>query len=160
MQVKWVNSSSVLSWIYWAMSLSSTARAAVYVGFPLPPGTSLSWTPPSSLYWTQKSVSSISAAAANRSNAASPGVISPAAKAGVPSLNSHPAPIVPAPTASDLPKKERRLIELFEGLTLSSNLSSRGRYWLLLKSFAVGLLVFIPVESQRSRSEERRVGKE
>jgi len=27
--------------------------------------------------------------------------------------------MVPAPTASDLPKKERRLMELFEGLTLS-----------------------------------------
>src|SRR6266699_4306088 len=131
------------------MSSSRTSRAAVYFALPLPPGTSLSWTPPSSLYWTQKSVSSISAAAANRSSAASPGVRPPLASA-VRVLTKNPAPIVPAPTASDLPKKERRLIELFEGLTLSSKSSSRGRYWLLLKSFAVGLLGFIPVESQRS----------
>jgi hypothetical protein len=37
-------------------------------------------------------------------------------------LTNSPAPIVPAPTASDVPKKERRLIELFKGLTLSSTL--------------------------------------
>src|SRR6266851_4235107 len=42
------------------------------MGLPLPPGTSLSWMPPSSLYCTQKSVSKISAAAAKRSKAASP----------------------------------------------------------------------------------------
>ena len=40
-------------------------------------------------------------------------------------LANSPAPMVPAPTASDVPKKERRLIELFKGLTLSSKLSSR-----------------------------------
>jgi hypothetical protein len=34
-------------------------------------------------------------------------------------LANSPAPMVPAPTASDLPKKERRLMELFEGLTIS-----------------------------------------
>src|SRR5712692_9141429 len=105
--------------------------------------------PPSSLYWIQKSASSISAAAANRRRAASPGVRPPLARA-VGALANSPAPMVPAPTASDLPKKERRLSVLFDGSTLSSKLSSRGRYWLLLKSFAVGLLVFIPVESQRS----------
>jgi hypothetical protein len=33
--------------------------------------------------------------------------------------------MVPAPTAIDLPKKERRLRKLFKGLTLSSELSSR-----------------------------------
>jgi hypothetical protein len=35
-------------------------------------------------------------------------------------------------------------------LSLSSELSSGGGYWLLLKSFTVGLLVSIPVESERS----------
>jgi hypothetical protein len=34
-----------------------------------------------------------------------------------------PVPIVPAPIASDLPKKDRRLIEVFDGLTLSSEFS-------------------------------------
>src|SRR5438046_7376714 len=103
--------------------------------------------PPSALYWIQKSASSISAAAANRSRAASPGVRPPLASAVRMLVNSPAPPMVPAPTASDLPKKERRLIELFEGLTLSSKLSSRGRYWLLLKSFDAGLLVFIHLES-------------
>ena len=41
--VKWVNSSSVLSWMYTSMSSSSTFRASVKAGFPVPPGTSLSW---------------------------------------------------------------------------------------------------------------------
>src|SRR6266851_67205 len=102
MKVKWVNSSSVLSWIYWAMSLSSTGRAAVYCALPLPPGTSLSWMPPSSLYCCQKSVSRISAADRNRRMAASPGVrppLSASAKAGTP-LARRAAPMAPAPTAA------------------------------------------------------------
>src|SRR5438067_1398900 len=36
------------------MSSSSTSSAAVYVGLPLPPGTSLSWMPPSSLFFWQQ----------------------------------------------------------------------------------------------------------
>jgi len=54
-------------------------------------------------------------------------------------LAKSPAPMVPAPTASDLPKNERRLIKLFVGLTHFSKFSSG------LKSFAVSfLIVFIP----------------
>src|SRR5437660_12591039 len=45
--------------------------------------------------------------------------------------------MVPAPTATDLPKKERRLMEL---------------YWLLPKSF----IVFIPIESERSPRTQHR----
>ena len=65
-------------------------------------------------------------------------------------LVNSPAPIVPAPNGDDLPRKERRLIELFRGLTLFSRLSSGGRISLLPEPFAVGLLIaFMPVESQR-----------
>src|SRR5215469_4922136 len=71
-KVKCVISSSVLSWMYWGKSLSSISSAVVYAGIPVPPDTSLSWIPPSSLYWIQKSLSRISAAAAKRSSAASP----------------------------------------------------------------------------------------
>src|SRR2546422_4972811 len=95
--------------------------------------------PPSSLYWIQKSASRISNAAGNRSSAASPGVRPPLALA-VRVLMKNPAPMVPAPTASDFPKKERRLMELFEGFALPSELF-----------FAVDLFgLFIPVESERS----------
>jgi len=55
--------------------------------------------------------------------AASPDVRPPLASA-VRVLVNSPAPIVPAPTASDLPKKDRRLIKLFEGLALSSKFSA------------------------------------
>src|SRR5438874_5051535 len=107
--------------------------------------------PPSSLYWTQKSASIVSSAAGKRSRAASPGVRPPLASAVRMLVNSPAPPMVPAPTASDLPRKERRLIELFRGLTLSSKLSSSGGYWLLVRSFAVdALFVFIPVELERS----------
>ncbi len=65
-------------------------------------------------------------------------------------LANSPAPMVPAPRASDVPRKERRLIERFRGLILFSTLSSGGRFSLLLEPFAVGLfIVFMPVESQR-----------
>src|SRR5437867_4073189 len=61
-------------------------------------------------------------------------------------LANNPAPMVPAPRAIVLPRKERRLMYRFRGLTLFSKLSSRGRFSLLLKSFAVGfLIVFIPL---------------
>jgi hypothetical protein len=46
--------------------------------------------------------------------------------------------MVPAPTASDVPKKERRLIELFKGLTLSSKLSSRVSTLFMAGSFILG----------------------
>src|SRR5258705_12752754 len=63
----------------------------------------------------------ISAAARNRRMSASPRVRPPrAATAGA--VANSPAPMVPAPTASDVPKKERRLIELLKDLTLSSKL--------------------------------------
>src|SRR5713226_8886063 len=113
MKVKWVNSSSVLSWMYWSMSPSRTLSASVYRRLPLPPGTSLSWMPPSSLYCCQASVSRISAAARNLRMAASPGVRPPlpaSAKAGDACANSRAAPTVPAPTASPPTKKERRLV--------------------------------------------------
>ena len=71
-------------------------------------------------------------------------------------LNS-PAPMVPAPTASDLPRNERRLIKRLRCLTLFSKLSSKGRFSLLLESFAVGsLIVFMPVESQRFTTHAAR----
>src|SRR5438093_12459798 len=106
--------------------------------------------PPSSLYWTQKSASIVSSAAGKRSRAASPGVRPPLASAVRMLVNSPAPPMVPAPTASDLPRKERRLIYLFRDLTLFSKLSSRGGFLLLLRSFAVRLfIVFMPVESQQ-----------
>ena len=114
----------------------------------LPPGTSSSWMPPSSLYWIQKSASSSSSAAGKRSSAASPGERPPLASA-VRMLPNSPAPMVPAPRAIVLPRKERRLMDRFRGLFLFSKLSSRGRLSLLLEPFAVGLVVaFMPVESQ------------
>src|SRR6266550_5835822 len=65
----------------------------------------------------------ISAAARNRRMSASPFVRPPlftglgfAAEA----LANSPAPMVPAPTASDFPKKERRLRKPLDGLALSA----------------------------------------
>src|SRR5205814_7585199 len=105
--------------------------------------------PASSLYWIQKSASIVSSAAGNRSSAASPGERPPLASA-VRMLANNPAPMVPAPKAIVLPRKERRLMYRFRGLVLFSTLSSRGPLSLLLEPFAVGLLiVFIPVESQQ-----------
>src|SRR6266478_7428876 len=105
--------------------------------------------PPSSLYWIQKSASISSSAAGNRSSAASPGVRPPLALA-VRGPVSSPTPTVPAPTASELRRNERRLIKLFRGLTFFSKLSSKGRFSLLLESFAVGLVIaFMPAESQQ-----------
>src|SRR5882724_6934001 len=93
--------------------------------------------PPSSLYCCHKSVSMISAAARNRRMDASPDVRPPLALA-VGALANSPAPMVPAPTASDFPKKERRLIELFTGLTLPSKLSSRVSTIFMAGSFTLG----------------------
>src|ERR1051326_4854711 len=80
--------------------------------------------PASSLYWIQKSASSVSSAAGKRSKAASPGVRLPAADAV---LASNPPAAAPAPTANPFSKKFRRLNETvgwfafsprFEGLLL------------------------------------------
>src|SRR5882724_3780135 len=79
--------------------------------------------PPSSLYCCHKSASMSSAAARNRRISASPRVRPPLALAARALANS-PAPIVPAPTASDLPKKERRLIKLFVDLLISDSRST------------------------------------
>src|ERR1700730_4316060 len=95
------------------MSPSNTLRAAVYGALPLPPGTSLSWIPPSSLYCCHRSASMISAADRNLRMAASPCVrpaLSSAANAVTP-LASSPEPTVPAPAASPVSKKERRLVK-------------------------------------------------
>src|SRR5439155_23674209 len=104
--------------MYCAISSSRTARAAVYGAFSLPPGTSLSGIPPSSLYCTQKSVSRISAAAANRSRAASPRVRRPLYSSGPSWANAdevwanRPAPTLAAP-ATPMPfRNERRLRRL------------------------------------------------
>src|SRR6516164_918196 len=102
--------------------------------------------PPSSLYWIQKSASSNSSAAGNRSSAASPGVRPPLALA-VLVLIKNPAPTVPATMAPELRRNERRLIELFRVLTFFSELFSGEGFWLLPKLFDVGLLVFILLES-------------
>ena len=53
-------------------------------------------------------------------------------------LPNNPAPMVPAPTASDLLKKERRQRKLFKGLTLSSKLSSRVSTLFMAGSFTLG----------------------
>src|SRR5438270_5095815 len=77
---------------------------------PLPPGTSLSWRPQSSLYCCHISVSMISAADRNLKISASPWMRVPVAYAVFRPLSNNVPPIVPAPTASDFPKNERRLI--------------------------------------------------
>src|SRR5712692_6683921 len=96
--------------MYWSMSPSSVLSAAVYAGLPLPPGSSLSWIPPSSLYCCQASVSRISAAARKRRIAASPGVRPPAPSAGDASAKSRPVAITPALAAAPLSRNERRLV--------------------------------------------------
>ena len=60
--------------------------------------------------------------------ASSPRVRPPLALA-VGMLTNSPAPMVPAPTASDVPKNERRLIELFKGLTLSSSFPPESQFY-------------------------------
>src|SRR5262249_21521333 len=106
--------------------------------------------PPSSLYWIQKSASSSSNAAGNRSSAASPCGKPPLASAlRVPP--SNPTPIVPAPAASDARRNERRLKGRRLGLTLFCKLSCEERFSFLRESFVVGsLIVFMPVELQQT----------
>src|SRR5207249_8441586 len=96
--------------------------------------------PPSSLYWIQKSASSSSSAAGNRGRAASPGVRPPLALA-VWMLGNSPAPIVPAPKASDVPRNERRLIAPLRDLALFFASFRKLRFSFLPKSFAVDALV-------------------
>src|SRR5438874_8331228 len=93
--------------------------------------------PPSSLYCCHKSASMISAAARILFMSAPPPVRSTLALA-VGALVNSPAPMVPAPTASDVPKKERRLIELLKGLTLSSKLYSGVSTIFMAGSFTLG----------------------
>src|SRR5579883_2253949 len=89
------------------------------MALPLPPGTSLSWMPPSSLYCCHKSLSMISAAARNRRIATSP-LVRPLllvplalAKAGTAVVNSPELMVVAAPTATLVRRKERRLVVRF-----------------------------------------------
>src|SRR5438067_12963598 len=79
----------------------------------------------------------ICAAARNRGMASSFRVRPPLALA-VGALANSPAPMVPAPTASEVPKKERRLIELLKGFALSSKLPSRVSTLFMAGSFKLG----------------------
>src|SRR5260370_16449057 len=94
--------------------------------------------PASSLYCRHKSASMGSAAARNRRISKSPCVAAACCALAVGALANSPAPMVPAPTASDLPKKERRLRKLCKGLTLSSEFSSRVSTLLMAGSFMLG----------------------
>src|SRR3954454_2758498 len=109
MKLAWLCSSSALSWMYWGMSLSSTERALVYALFPVPPGRSLSWIPPSSLYCSHRSASSSSAAARNCRTATSPFVSPPLADTGG-AVSNRLAPMAPAPTAAPFSRNERRSV--------------------------------------------------
>src|SRR5262245_46688128 len=106
---------------------------------PLPPGTSASCTPPSSLYWIQKSASSISSAAGNRSRAASPGVRPPAAYA---LLTSNPPAAAPAPTANPFSKKDRRLNEINGRVDFSSEF--KGLFLIALNRRFFKVVIIIP----------------
>src|SRR5689334_22438728 len=97
--------------MYCAMSESSTATAAAYAGFPLPPGTSESWIPASSLYCCHRSVSRISSAARNRRIAASPLLREPVFAIALADCSvSSDAPIAPAPTAALCSRNDRRFV--------------------------------------------------
>src|SRR5215469_4693097 len=115
----WLNSSSVLSTMYWGMSLSSRSRAVVYATFPpVPTGalpvdglildakSPLCLTAPevSSQYCSHRSASRISAAARNRRMDASPRdsfppESSPPCANADKLLGKSPVPIVAAPAA-------------------------------------------------------------
>src|SRR5260370_5506309 len=79
---------------------------------PVFPGTSLSWTPPSSLYCIHRSVSMISAAERNLRIAASPLL-----SLFLSSWAESRAPTVAVPAASPVLMNERRVDGLFEPLT-------------------------------------------
>src|SRR5712672_2685095 len=95
--------------------------------------------PASSLYCRHKSASMSSAAARNRRMSKSPCVAASCCALAVGALANSPAPMVPAPAASDLPKKERRLRKLCKGLTLSSKLSLRASTLFMDGSLTLGL---------------------
>src|SRR5947209_12068016 len=105
--------------MYWCMSPSITASARLYARLPVPPGTSASGTPPSSLYWCQRSSSSSSAAARNWRIATSPSVRPAVAKAAGGSAKSRVPAIAPAPTAAPLSTKERRVVKCPDWSVLS-----------------------------------------
>src|SRR4051794_8239109 len=128
MKFAWLCSSSALSWMYWGMSLSSTERALVYGLFPLPPGRSRSWIPPSSLYCSHRSASRSSAAARNWRMATSPLVRPPSAEAGEGWASRRPAPMAPTPTAAPLTRNERRSVKLRDG-SMCSTIFSYTNCW-------------------------------
>src|SRR6266700_5081517 len=134
------------------MSPSSTSRPATYGALPLPPGTSLSWMPPSSLYCCHRSLSMISIAARNLRMATSPCVrraLPSWAKAGNPLANS-PVPMAPAPTtASPLRKKERRPVEYLDCCVLCFMILS----FLRLLRVVSHYLLLIVVESIAATSQ-------
>src|SRR3954454_24869621 len=115
MKFAWLCSSSALSWMYWGRSWSSTDRARVYGLFPLPPGRSWSWIPPSSLYCSHRSASRSSAAARNCRMATSPLVRPPSAEAGDGWASRRPAPMAPTPTTAPLTRNDRRLVKRPDG---------------------------------------------
>src|SRR5262245_12334289 len=96
--------------------------------------------PPSSLYCCHKSASMSSAAARNRRMSASPRVRPPRRSVAAVAFANRPAPMVPAPTASDVPKKERLLTERFGGLGFDADVVSNDAVYLLIG--------FIPVNSR------------
>src|SRR6202051_1465514 len=93
------------------MSPSRFWRAGVKGGFPALVGPSLGFVaPPSSLYWVHKSLSTISAQAANRRRSASPLLsLLPLCAFALPwATNSAPAGNSVAPTTPRPLRKERR----------------------------------------------------
>src|SRR4029077_11380957 len=94
--------------------------------------------PASSLYCCHKSASMSSAAARNRRMSKSPCVGASCCALAVGALANSPEPMVPAPTAIDLPKKERRLGRLCKGLTLSSTFLSLVSALFMAGSFTLG----------------------
>jgi hypothetical protein len=63
-------------------------------------------------------------------------------------LIKNPAPIVPAPTASDLPRNERRLMNRCRGLAFFSVLFVKASSPLLVEPVAAGFVVFMTAISQ------------
>ncbi len=121
--------------MYCAMSPSSCARALVYCGFPLPPGTSLSGIPPSSLYCCHKSVSRISAAARKRRMSMSPCVGWSSASA-LDGIAATMRPTAPGPT-SPLRRNERREVGNFSGSIFLTIVSYRYAKWVRIGSVSL-----------------------
>src|SRR5437588_11495868 len=100
--------------------------------------------PPSSLYCCHASVSMISAADKNRKMSASPWLRMPSADAVVRLLNIQAPPSAPAPTATDLPKKDLRLIPPFDFTDRSSVFCLEFELCLLVE-----LVAFMPNDRQQ-----------